>query len=156
MTRHFLICIYTFKSCTEKPMSYLNNNKKINLHVKQNKFWLFRASNYIWQVLFPPLCIMYFNKGMWTQVNDEKTYIKQLKNIFQNNYLKYFLKLTYDSKCMKSMNFGTLGYIKITWELYFYVLQQISRLWFKTGIHIMRYTGTSISEFVILSSNSKS
>lgn len=100
MTRHFLICIYAFKSCTEKPMSYLNNNKKINLHVKQNKFWLFRARNYIWQVLFPPLCIMYFNKGMWTQVNDEKTYIKQLKNIFQNNYLKYFLKLTYDSKCM--------------------------------------------------------
>lgn len=38
---------------------------------------------------------------MWTQVNDGKTYIKKLKNIFQNIYLKYFLKLTYDSKCME-------------------------------------------------------
>lgn len=125
----FWIYIYTFKSCTVKPMSYLNNMKKINLHVKENKYWRFQARNYIWQVLFSPCALCTLTHPCKHKLMIEKYILNNSKYILQ-----YLVKiLSKYGIWPKVYEAWTLGYVKLSWELYFYVLQQISCFWFETS-----------------------
>lgn len=122
---------------------------KIKPHVKQGMFRLIRARNCIWQVFFPPLCVMYLLTYMYTQVTNGKntSYETTCKYILED----LFQILSTSDIRPKVYEAWSLRNIEKAWKLYLDILQQISRLWFATDIHIMRYTCTSISELTIFS-----